>query len=266
MNKNFFFWKALVLLFLSFTIGCAPSSETLKKEEMAITVRNLGEKYMFEGDYPKAIKELTRAEQLNPKDPITQNYLGLSFRTSAKNTHNHSSKNHFLALAVKHYKKALDLNPNYSIARNNLGNVYMDQKKWNEAIACYKKVTKDLVYTTPYFPLSNLGWAYYNKDDYGLAEKYYLDALNLEPRFLLAMLGLGRTYIASGRTSDAIGVLKKAAEAYPQTPEIYLDLADAYKAAQNNKKALESYRKVIKLAPKSILAFKANKEINKIDQ
>ena len=65
-----------------------------------------------------------------------------------------------------------------------------------------------------------------------MAEKYYLDALNLEPRFLLAMLGLGRTYIAMGRTADATGVLEKAAEAYPQTPEVYLDLADAYKAAK----------------------------------
>jgi len=228
--------------------------------------KNLGEKYMIEKNYPKAIKELTRAEQLNPKDPITQHYMGLAFRSSAKTTRNPSSQNHFLALAVKHYKKALDLNPDYSIARNNLGNVYMDQKKWDEAIACYETVTKDLVYTTPYFPLSNLGWAYYNKKDYGLAEKYYLDALNLEPRFLLAMLGLGRTYIASGRTSDAIGVLEKAAEAYPQTPEIYLDLAEAYKASKDNRKALASYRKVIELSPKSVLAFKANKGIKKLNQ
>src|SRR4030042_1594171 len=206
MNNRPVICKTFLLLMLSFIISCAPSNETLKNEEMWITARNLGEKYMLEGTYPKAIKELTRAQQLNPKDHITQNYLGLSFRASAKNTHNPTSKNNFLDLAVTHYKQSLSLNPKYSEARNNLGNIYVDLGKWDEAIACYKEVTKDLVYTTPHFPLSNLGWAYYNKRDYGLSEKYYLDALNLEPRFLLAMLGLGRTYIAMGRTSDATGV------------------------------------------------------------
>jgi len=266
MNKNFFFWKALILLLLSFTIGCAPSSETLKKEEMAITARNLGEKYMVENNFPKAIKEFTRAEQLDPKDPITQYHMGLAFRASAKTTRNPTSKSTFLDLAVKHYKKALDLDPDYSEARNNLGNVYMDQQKWDKAIECYEKVSKDLVYPTPYFPLSNLGWAYYNKNDYALAEKYYLDALNLEPRFLLAILGLGRTYIAMGKTLDAVGVLEKAAEVYPQTPEVYFDLADAYKASKNVKKAIEAYRKVITLSPNSVQAYKANQEIERINQ
>jgi len=266
MSGKPFIRRTLVLSLLYFVLACAPSSETLKNEELAISARNLGEKYMFERDYPKAIKELTNAARLNPKDPITQNYLGLSFRARASSTHNPTSKQNYLHLAEKHYKKALDLDPNYSQARNNLGNVYIDQQKWDEAIVCYKTVTKDLVYTTPYFPLSNLGWAYYNKKEYGLAEKYYLDALNLEPRFLLAMLGLGRTYTALGRTADATGVLEKAAEVYPQTPEVYMDLADAYKASKNYRKAMDSYRKVIELAPNTVLAYKANKEINKLNQ
>lgn len=266
MIRKLFTLIIIAISFFCFTIGCAPSSETLKNEESSITARNLGEKYMLQGDYPKAIKELTRAAKFNPKDPTIQNYLGLSFRARAKNTHNPTSKANFLDLAVTHYKKALKIDPDYSEARNNLGNVYMDQKQWDEAIVCYKAVTKDLVYNTPHFSLSNLGWAYYNKKEYELAEKYYLDALNLEPRFLLAMLGLGRTYIAMGKISDATGVLEKAANVYPQTPEVYLDLAESYKAAGNYQKALAAYQKVIKLSPKSVMAFKANREIKKINR
>jgi Tfp pilus assembly protein PilF len=259
-------FKALLLILLAFAIGCTPAAVSLKKQKMALTARDLGEKIMLDGDFPRAIKELNRATKLNPNDPVTHNYLGLSYRASAKNTHNSTSKNNFLNLAVKHYKMALDLDPDYSIARNNLGNVYIDQKKWDDAIDCYKEVTKDLEYTPPYYPLSNLGWAYYNKKEYDTAEKYYLDALNLEPKFLLAMLGLGRTYLSMGKTSDALGVLEKTAEVYPKTPEVYLDLANAYKASKNNQKALDAYRKVIQLAPKTVLAFKANKEINKLSR
>lgn len=266
MIKNQPILKTLLLLALCLAIGCAPTAETLRNEELATTTRDLGEKYMLDGNYPKAIEELVKAEKLNPKDPITHNYLGLSFRARANNTHNPTSKKNFIELSVSHYKKALELKPDYSIARNNLGNAYMDLEKWDEAIDCYKEVLRDLVYRPPYFPLSNLGWAYYNKKEYEMAERYYLDALNLEPRFLLAMLGLGRTYIAMGRTSDATGVLEKAAETYPNTPEIYLDLADAYKTSRNTQKALAAYRKVIELAPKSVMAYKADKEIKKMNQ
>lgn len=266
MLKIRHFCAVFAFVFFSVCIGCASSNQTIKNRELSITTRELGEKYMLEGNYPKAINELNKAIELNPKDYIAQYDLGLSFRARAKNTNNPTSKSNFIELAVKHYKTALDINPDYSIARNNLGNAYMDQGKYDEAIECYKAVTKDLVYTTPYYPLSNLGWAYYNKKEFGLAEKYYLDALNLQPRFLLAMLGLGRTYIAMGRISDATGVLEKAAEIYPQTPEIYLDLAKAYQAAKNNKNALAAYQKVIELAPKSLLAYKAHKEIKKMNQ
>ena len=53
-------WKCL-LLFVCICIGCAPSAETLKNEKLALTSRDLGEKYMIEKDYPKAIKELKKA-------------------------------------------------------------------------------------------------------------------------------------------------------------------------------------------------------------
>lgn len=266
MIKRICICKTLFILFLVFSLGCTHNTVTLKKQRTALTARDLGEQFMLDGDYPRAIKELNRAAKLNPYDPVTHNYLGLSFRARAKNTHNPTSKINFLSLAEKNYKIALDLDPDYSIARNNLGNVYIDQKKWDDAIDCYKEVTKDLEYSPPYFPLSNLGWAYYNKKEYDVAEKYYLDALNLQPKFLLAMLGLARTYLSMGKTSDAIGVLEKTAEVYPQTPEVYLDLANAYKAANNTQKALAAYRKVIKLSPKSVMAFQANKEINKINR
>ncbi len=37
-----------------------------------------------------------------------------------------------------------------------------------------QKVLKDLLYPTPQFPLSNLGWAYLGKQNYMLAESYFL--------------------------------------------------------------------------------------------
>ena len=65
----------------------------------------------MQGNYTAALKELLEAEKINPKDAITHNYLGITYRNK-----NLPDK------AIFHFEKALDLNPGYSIAKNNLGN------------------------------------------------------------------------------------------------------------------------------------------------
>ena len=40
------------------------------------------------------------------------------------------------------YRRALELRPDYSLAFNNLGNVYKDQGKLDEAIACYNQAVR----------------------------------------------------------------------------------------------------------------------------
>ena len=103
-------------------------------------------------------------------------------------------------LAVKHFKKALEIKPDYAPAINNLGTAYIKKKEWDTAIRYFKEVSENLLYATPHFALSNLGWAYYNKKEYALAEKFYLKALEISPKFINALVGLGKTYTAMGRS------------------------------------------------------------------
>ena len=44
--------------------------------------------------------------------------------------------------AIKHYQRAIQLNPDYSTAHNNLATAYYKKKNWNGAIAEYGQVLR----------------------------------------------------------------------------------------------------------------------------
>jgi len=241
-------------LFLIFCIAsCAANIEIRKKQEEAS--RNLGEAYLQQRDFSSALREFLKAEKIYSKDPLLQFDLGYAYMRKNR-----------LELAIKHYKKAIKLKPDYAAARNNLGTAYLANKEWDEAIACFKEIVDDVLYDTPQNPLMNLGWAYYNKQEHELAEKYFLDALKLEPNFIIALQGIGRTYIAMERAADAVAMLEKAVKKYPRSAESYFDLAKAYSLSSEDKKAVSAYNKVIELAPESFLAGEAIKEVGKISK
>jgi Tfp pilus assembly protein PilF len=250
MKINNFMWAVSVLL-VFFLVSCAANLELRKRQEEAL--RNFGEAYIREGDYTKALIKLLEAEKLYSKDPHLQYDLGLVYMAKER-----------IDLAIHHFKKAVEIKPDYTPAKNSLGAAYLAQKKWDDAIACFKEITGDLLYVTPHYPLSNMGWAYYNKKEYDLAKKYYKDALRIEPKFAIALSGLGKTYIATGRISKATAAFEKAIKNSPNSAELYLDLADAYRLSREYKKAFDAYSKVIELAPDSPLAVDAQKEMARI--
>jgi Tfp pilus assembly protein PilF len=241
----------VVLVSIFFLVSCVANLELRKNQEEAL--RNFGEAYIREGDYTKALRKLLEAEKLYNKDPHLQYDLGLVYMAKER-----------LDLAIHHFKKAVEIKPDYTPAKNSLGAAYLAQKKWDDAIACFKEITGDLLYVTPHYPLSNMGWAYYNKKEYDLAKKYYKDALRIEPKFAIALSGLGKTYIATGRISKATAAFEKAIKNSPNSAELYLDLADAYRLSREYKKAFDAYSKVIELAPDSPLAVDAQKEMARI--
>jgi len=246
--------RLVLSLFLVFFIAsCATNIEVRKKQEEAS--RNLGEAYLQQRDFSSALREFLKAEKIYSKDPYLQNDLGLAYMAKDR-----------LDIAIKHFKKAVKLKPDYTPARNNLGTAYLANKEWDVAIACFMEIIDDILYATPHYPLTNLGWAYYNKQEYELAEKYYNEALNLEPNFVIALRGLGRTYMAMERAADAVAMLEKAVKNYPSSAESYFYLAKAYSLSGEYKKAVSAYSKVIELAPDSAIAREAEKEVEKISK
>jgi type IV pilus assembly protein PilF len=249
--KTYGFIQPIVLILIFGVISCAANLEMQKKQAKAS--RSFGEAYYRQGNYPAALGEFLKSETLYPGDPFLQNDLGLTYMAMEK-----------MDLAVKHFKKALEIKPDYAPAINNLGTAYLKKKEWDAAIRYFKEVSENLLYATPHFALSNLGWAYYNKKEYALAEKFYLKALEISPKFINARVGLGKTYTAMGRSSEAVATLEKAVKDYPRLGQLYFDLARAYTLSGEYKKALDAYEKAVEFAPDTALSREAEKEARKI--
>lgn len=250
MKIHRFSWIALIVVSVAL-VSCSANLELRRQQEEAN--RNLGEEYYKKGDYTSALRKFLEAEKLYSNDPYLHYGLGLTYKAKKKSD-----------LAVKHFEKAIEMKPDYAPAKNALGTVYLDKKEWNTAIQYFEEVTGDLLYATPYLPLSNIGWAYYNKKEYPLAEKFYLEALKIEPKFINALRGLGLVYIAMGRVSEAVVTLERAIKNYPRFAHLYFDLGKAYTLSHDYKKALNAYKKIIELVPDTALAKEAEKEANHI--
>jgi len=238
--EAFMMKKMPVMLFcLLLSLGvlsCAGNREVRMRQ--AAATRNLGESYMMQGKHTAALAEFIKAEKLNPEDPYLQYDMGLVYMAKEK-----------FDLAEAHFQKALALKPGYPAALNSLGVVHLIRKGWDKAIPIFRQTLEDDLYATPQIPLSNLGYAHYQKKAYPEAEKYYREALKKDPEYVNAWRGLGLTYGAVGQKLKAAEALEKAVKFAPEAAELRLDLGNAYKALGEFNKAREAYGKAVEMDP-----------------
>ena len=235
--------------------ACATTATTPDEKKKADAARNLGEAHLREGNLPVALRELLKAQKLNPKDPVIYNDLGLVYMAKERPD-----------VAVGQFKKALELNPDYSLAKNNLGSAYLVLKEWDKAIPVLEDVTGDMLYATPHYPLANLGWAYYNKGNYAKAEAYLTEALDLQPDFTVAKVNLGRTYLATGRLHEALKQFETVAKTNPRDPALLYEMGKTYRLLGNYNNAILALKGAIEYAEDSDLAVKAADELKKVYQ
>jgi type IV pilus assembly protein PilF len=220
-------------------------------EQLAVAKREIGEAYMRQGDFTAALRELLESEKLNPRDPLVHDALGLCYMARKR-----------MPDAITHFKRAVDLKPTFTAARNNLGAAYLAIEEWDAAIAIFDEIKQDVLYATPQFALSNLGMAYYHKNDYQSALNYYRDALRIQPDLVNALVGMGRTYLALNQGRQALPHLERAVRLAPRAPEIHFLLAEAYLLTGQGSQARTAYETTIDLAPReSDLALKARQRL-----
>jgi len=247
MNKK----TPYLLLVLLVITGCA--SQAKEQIKIATSTRHLGEDYLAQGNPIAALKELTAAKKITPDDPYLHYALGMVYHDMEK-----------YGLSETHLKKAIDLKPDYTEAMNSLGGVLMKQKKWDRAIALFRETAGNLLYTTPHFPLSNMGWAFLRKGDYMRAEASFKKALKTKPEFINAIHGLTSVYLAKGQTSLSRQLLEKALAKYPDSAILHVDLAKTLEILGLRKEARQSWQQVIFLAPESELSEKATKQVSRL--
>jgi type IV pilus assembly protein PilF len=125
----------------------------------------------------------------------------------------------------KSARSALKYNETFRDAKNLLGQVLINEKKYKEAITILEPLTKDPAYVHPYYAWGNLGWAQVldGQLDAGIAS---LRNAVTEPRFCVGHYRLGIGLEKKGDAGSAEQSFTSAIGADPQCEQ----LQDAWEA------------------------------------
>ena len=166
--------------------------------------KKMGLAYLSEGSTPDAVAQFRAAVKHNKWDPEAWHGLGMALFGSEK-----------FEEAETALLKALKLQDKFPQAQMNLGTLYLEMKRFDEAVLHLTAAVEAPEYRQPARARHNLGWAYYSKGDYGQAREEYHEVLRRFPLFCPSVRNLGHVDEAEGKLSDALERYKQATECDP---------------------------------------------------
>jgi tetratricopeptide (TPR) repeat protein len=194
-----------IVFFLVLYLGSC-SSVTQEDVKKANYHYQMGISYLHDNNIQPAFVELQKAMELNPRDKDIHEAIGIIYLTNLED----------YARAVTHFKKALDIDENFSEAANNLGSAYKSMGKFDKAIESYKMAIANPQYKNAAMALYNLGMVYYRLSKFDDAMNAYKDALKRYSDFYMPFYGLALCYNAQGQYGDAASAMTQAIELDPQ--------------------------------------------------
>jgi tetratricopeptide (TPR) repeat protein len=189
------------------------------------------------GNRWKANAQFRACAQLDPTYPEPYKAIGDLYLTAPRRLFDQ---------AIEAYNKALDLRPTYADAYAGLGDANAAKGNFDAAVTAYQKALA----TNPLNPRVHvsLGKIYYTeKQLYYEAVTSYKKAIDLDPRYVEARMGLAEVYEEKGLYQDAIGEYKKVVEQDDKNTGALYNLALVYEKV-DPREAITLWERYIKLA------------------
>ncbi|HVN72648.1 MAG TPA: tetratricopeptide repeat protein [Desulfomonilia bacterium] len=235
--------RAIVCIMIGLLVsGCA--SQFKEQRKISRPLIALGMEKVNGDDIQGALIELRKAMTANPSDPEVYYGFAMAYWKSAK-----------LDKALENVDKAIEYSNKLELehpglkgeAYNLKGTILFGQKKYDEAITCFKSAIADEVYQTPEYAMYNLATIYLEKKNISLAYDTVQKTLEHNSHYAPAWHLLSKIYVAQGKPSEAIDALRHAILEYPGYTEAHYDLAQLYLQLKAYEKAKEEFVKVIEL-------------------
>lgn len=196
---------------------------------MAVNIDELymrGREAYDKGDYAVAEKHFLEVVKARPYADV-YNKLGLIYHGKGE-----------LGKAAAAFRKALELNPNYTEVSLNLAVTLNDMGKYNEANEVFGTAAK-IAHGSPFSldpfikgKLANehakLGDIYYDLGLFGEAVEEYKKAINLRPTFVDIITKIGIAYREKGLYNEAIREFVKSKEINPRYMPARINLGITY--------------------------------------
>ena len=204
----------------------------------------LGELYLERKEYRQARLYLSKAEELAPNDEFAFYYKGRVAAATGDTSR-----------AIKNYRLALQQAPAFMEPQRELSGLLVHQKRFEEAGPYISNAQK-------LAPKDGALWYYKGmllqaaqKQDSALMA--YSKAVILNDTLAGAHYWLGLRQHALGNNEEALQHLQKATSAFGATPKYLSTLASAYERTGKNINALQTYQRLVQVAPNYTYAYQA---------
>jgi len=177
---------------------------------------NLGLFYLNGSNVDEALKYFDRSLSLNPRSFLTWNAVGLA----------RSIKGDLQGSAAA-YQKALEINPGFTEAHNNLGTIYQEMGFADKAEAEFRKALEDPVYLSLELPHYNLARLFYTLERLDDSLDEVERSIQLKPRFAMAHNLKGLILERKGNLPGAVDAYGQAARFVPEDPTFGFNLGAA---------------------------------------
>jgi len=154
-----------------------------------------------------------------------------------------ASKEGNFEISISQYLKAIEINPTFLEAINNLGLVYLNLKEYELAKKYFIKsieVNKDFFHGH-----YNLGVVNYELMQFNDAELNFKQSVKINKKFDKAYNGLGNLYIKTNKLNLAIKAFESALKINPSSKDILCNLASALIESKQYNKSLEILNKIV---------------------
>ena len=149
--------------------------------------------------------------------------------------------------AIDAYKKAIDADPDSSMAYNGLGVVYAGLKRYKDAVDAYQRAIKlepDSAWTR-----SNLGLAYIKMGMFREAVEALQQAIKIMHDLSSAHFNLGIAYTQLGQYREAVSAYKEAVWLAPDLADAHYGLGLVYLHLHDRQSARQQYDILKRLDP-----------------
>jgi tetratricopeptide (TPR) repeat protein len=162
-------------------------------------------------------------------------------------------------LAIQYFRRALQIDPEHSIALRNLGSAYRQKKDWTQAESALERALA----LNPDDPEANysLGMVYAQQNDTERAYDYLRKALASRPAYPEALNNLGILYLRTRRPEEAKRSFEESIRVAPTYDQAYLNLARVYAIEGDREKAKAVLLELLKQHPDHAQAKEELKEL-----
>ena len=199
----------------------------------------LTDHYVEERQYELAKAEASRVLLLDPDSSIkaeVENHLGFIDYTLG----NYED-------AVKRYRRAITLDPEFDSPWHNLGLVHVHEKDYRSAIECFERAIK--LNEDRSWSYTQLGLATFEIKDFDRAEKLFRTALEKNPLEYGAYVGLAELYRKEKKHTEQLEACLAALEVEPNDGNVRNYLGIAYECNGRPEEAIAQYQEALRLDP-----------------